>query len=164
MVLLGGVEMNDAEENLGYFAKRQCSIQWQVFLSAFAGEFGQQIPVAELRVLMARLGTSMAQSIPAPVGDTIAELEESINAIWFDMDWGWVSLVEKDDGLFIEHHVAPLQCAFGEDALSWSPAILEGIYAHWFSVISGDSRLKLAQVEPAQYSDFLLVFRLGRPA
>lgn len=156
--------MNDAEENLGYFARQQCSIQWQVFLSAFASEFGQQIPVAELRVLMARLGTSMAQSISTPSGDTIAELEDSINSIWFDMDWGWVSLVEKNDGLFIEHHVAPLQCAFGEDALSWSPAILEGIYAHWFSIISGDSRLKLAQVEPEQHSDFLLVFRLGQSA
>lgn len=154
--------MNDLDENLAYFARQQCSAQWQVFLKAFAGEFGQQIPVAELRVLMARLGASMAQSIPAPVGNTIAELEESINAIWFDMDWGRVSLDEKEDGLFIEHHLAPLQGAFGEDALAWSPAILEGIYAHWLSVLGADSALQLSQVQPAKPDNLLIVFRFGR--
>lgn len=154
--------MKNLEENLAYFARQQCSTQWQIFLSAFANEFGQQIPVAELRVLMARLGASMAQSIPAPVGNTIAELEESINSIWFDMDWGWVTLEEKNDGLFIEHRVSPLQGAFGEAALSWSPAILEGIYAHWFSIISAGSALQLSQVEPAQANQQLIIFRFGR--
>ena len=129
--------MNKLEDSLDYFARQQCSTQWGAFLAAFASEFGQQIPVAELRVLMARLGNAMAQSIPVPAGNTIAELEESINDVWFDMDWGWTRLVEKDTGLFIEHHVAPLQGAFGDQALAWSPAILEGIYAHWFSNYGG---------------------------
>lgn len=154
--------MADLEENLAYFAKQQCSVQWQVFLGAFAIEFGQQIPVAELRVLMARLGKSMAQSIPAPVGNTIAELEEAINAIWFDMDWGWVKLVEKETGLYVEHHAAPLQGAFGQQALAWSPAILEGMYAHWFSVLGGGSALQLTQVEPAKPDKLLIIFRFGR--
>ena len=156
--------MNVLEENLGYFAKQRCSVQWQVFLNAFATEFGQQIPAAELRVLMARLGTSMAQGIDAPTGNTIAELEESINSIWFDMDWGWVSLVEKEDGLYIEHHVAPLLAAFGEEALSWSPAILEGVYAHWLSALGAGSELRISQVQPAKPDNLLLVFRFGRTA
>lgn len=159
-----GVEMNVFEENLGYFVKQRCSVQWQVFLNAFAIEFGQQIPVAELRVLMARLGTSMAQGITAPTGDTIAQLEASINSIWFDMDWGWVSLLEKDDGLYIEHHVAPLLDAFGEESLAWSPAILEGIYAHWLSILGADSELQISQVQPAKPDNLLLVFRFGRTA
>lgn len=156
--------MNDLEENLAYFTRQQCSTQWQVFLSAFAGEFGQQIPVAELRVLMARLGTSMAQKLSAPTGNTVAELEASINDIWFDMDWGWVRLVEKEDGLFIEHHLAPLLGAFGAEALAWSPAILEGIYAHWFAVMSAGSALQLTQVSPAKTEGLQITFRFGRPA
>ncbi len=156
--------MNDLEKNLVYFSQQQCSPQWKVFLEAFSSEFGQQIPVAELRVLMARLGTAMAQSLSTPAGDTISELEDSINAIWFDMDWGWVNLVEKEDGLFIEHHASPLQVAFGEEALAWSTAILEGIYAHWFSVISSGSALQLTQSEPAKPYKFVIVFRFGRPA
>lgn len=156
--------MNDLERGLDYFARQQCSTQWGAFLTAFASEFGQQIPVAELRVLMARLGSSMAQTIPAPVGNTIVELEESMNDIWFDMDWGWVSLTEKDTGLFVEHHAAPLQGAFGEDALAWSPAILEGIYSHWFSAMGAGSALQLTQVEPARPDTMLIVFRFGRAA
>lgn len=154
--------MSVLEEDLGYFTQQQCSTQWQVFLRAFANEFGQQIPVAELRVLMARLGVSMAQSLETPTGDTLAKLEESINAIWFDMDWGWVKLTEKSDGLFIEHHVAPLLGAFGKDALAWSTAILEGIYAHWFSAISGNSALQLTQVEATQPNSLSIAFRYGR--
>lgn len=150
------------ELNLEYFVKQRCSVQWQGFLSAFASEFGQQIPVAELRVLMARLGVSMAQDIPAPVGDTIAALQESINTIWFDMDWGWVVLVEKTDGLYIEHHLSPLQAAFGESARAWSPAILEGIYGHWLAALGAGPELRISQVQSAEQEDFLLVFRFGR--
>lgn len=154
--------MNVLEENLAYFARQQCSMQWRAFLNAFAVEFGQQIPVAELRVLMARLGSSMAQNLRSPAGNTIAELEDSINAIWLEMNWGRAKLTEKSDGLFIEHHVAPLQAAFGEAALSWSPAILEGIYAHWFSVISANPALQLVQVAAAKPDDYLITFRFGR--
>lgn len=154
--------MNDSEENLIYFSRQRSSAQWQVFLNAFATEFGQQIPAAELRVLMARLGTSMAQAIAAPAGNTIAELEASINSIWFDMDWGWVKLVEKEDGLYIEHHLAPLCVAFGEESLSWSPAILEGIYAHWLSILGAGSELRIAQVPLVKPDNLLLVFRFGR--
>lgn len=156
--------MEKLEGSLDYFARQQCSTQWGAFLAAFASEFGQQIPVAELRVLMARLGKSMAQNIPAPSGNTIAELEESINDVWFDMDWGWAKLIEKDTGLFIEHHVAPLQGAFGDQALAWSPAILEGIYAHWFANMGAGSALQLTQVEPALPDTLLIVFRFGRAA
>lgn len=162
MALLLGAGMNSAEKNLGYFLSKQCSKQWQAFLRAFASEFGQQIPVAELRILMARLGRSMAEEISLPAGDTIAALEESMNAIWSGMDWGWVSLVEHDDGLFVEHRLAPLQLAFGDEALTWSPAILEGIYAHWFAAMGAGSALQLTQVEPANSDACVIVFRFGR--
>ncbi len=156
--------MDKLEGNLDYFARQQCSTQWGAFLAAFASEFGEQIPVGELRVLMARLGKSMAQSMPAPTGNTIAELEASINDIWFNMNWGWADMQEKETGLFIEHHAAPLLGAFGEEALAWSPAILEGIYAHWFAVMGAGSALQLTQVEPAQPDAMLIVFRFGRAA
>lgn len=155
--------MNDLKKNnLDYFAKQHCSVQWRAFLTAFAGELGQQIPVGELRTLMGRLGRSMARSGAMPQGNTMAELEASINQILFDMSWGWVALVEKNDGLYIEHHAAPLQQAFGDEALPWSSAILEGMYAHWFSVISGDPSLKLVQVGFEKPENLLLVFRFGR--
>ncbi len=151
------------EGNLDYFTRQQCSVQWRAFLRALSSELGSQIPESELRILMARLGKSMAQSIPAPTGNTLEELKKSINSIWFDMNWGWVNLIERDNGLFIEHHVAPLLDAFGEEAMVWSPAILEGIYAHWFAVISSNPALQLTQIEPMKPGKALLRFRFGRP-
>lgn len=156
--------MSVLESNLEYFVQQQCSDQWQVFLGAFAAEFGQQIPVAELRVLMARLGASMAQSMTVPAGNSISELEASINSIWLNMNWGWVALSEKDDGLYIEHHVSPLLGAFGEAALAWSPAILEGVYGHWLSALGASPELSISQVQPAKADKLLLVFRFGRVA
>jgi hypothetical protein len=154
--------MSETDRNLSYFAKQQCSVQWQAFLTAFSAELGQQIPANELRVLMSRLGHFMAQNLPIPSGNTVAELEASINSIWFDMNWGWIELVEKKDELHIEHHAAPLQAAFGADALAWSPAILEGIYAQWLSALSGSSALKLTQVGTAVPDSMILVFRYGK--
>ncbi len=154
--------MNEFDGNLRYFARQQCSVQWQAFLSAFSAELGQQVPANELRVLMTRLGHFMAQSLPAPSGNTVAELEASINSIWFDMNWGWINLAEKKDELHIEHHAAPLQAAFGADALAWSPAILEGIYAHWLSALSGSQALKLTQVGTAVPDSMVLAFRYGK--
>jgi len=154
--------MTKLEQNLAYFAKQQCSSQWGTFLAAFAAEFGQQIPAGELRVLMLRLGKSMAQSMTAPSGNTISELEASINEIWFEMNWGWAEMQEKESGLFIEHHAAPLQASFGVPALAWSPAILEGIYAHWFASMGAGAALQITQFEPAQADTLSIVFRFGR--
>jgi len=156
--------MTKLEQNLAYFSRQQCSAQWGAFLAAFATEFGQQVPVGELRVLMRRLGKLMAQSMPAPSGNTIAELEASINEIWFEMNWGWALMLEKESGLFIEHHAAPLQTSFGVAGLAWSPAILEGVYAHWFASMGAGTVLQLAQFEEALPDSSLIVFRLGRVA
>lgn len=149
--------------SLDYFTRQQCSAQWRVFLGALSTELGSQIPASELRILMARLGKSMAQDLPLPAGDTVDELEKSINSIWFDLNWGWVKLVERDNGLFVEHRAAPLEQAFGEEALVWSPAILEGVYAHWFAMIGTNPALQLTQVDPMKPGKELLRFRFGRP-
>lgn len=152
------------EGSLEYFTRQQRSTQWGTFLAALASEFGQQIPVAELRVLMSRLGKSMAETLPIPVGNTVADLEKSMNVIWFDMNWGWVNLIERNTGLFVEHYAAPLQGAFGKQALAWSPAILEAIYAHWFVAMGAGSELQLTQLELEQPDAMHIVFRFGRSA
>lgn len=156
--------MDSLETGQKYIAQRQICNQWQPFLSAFSMEFSQQIPIAELRVLMIRLGKLMAEKLPMPAGNTLASLEESINAIWLDMDWGWVQLSEKNEGLFIDHHVSPLCVAFGAEALSWSSAILEGVYQYWFAAIGAGTQLQLTQVSADGVDHQLLVFCFGRPA
>ena len=156
--------MTKLEQNLAYFSKQQCSSQWGAFLTAFGTEVGQKAPISEMRALMLRLGISMAKNIPQPSGNTLNELESSINKIWFAMDWGWIELNEKESGLFIQHYAVPLHDSFGAAALAWSPAILEGIYSHWFANLGAGASLQISQFEEAHPDSSLIVFCLGRVA
>lgn len=154
--------MNDIETGLEYHAAQQCSRQWNVFLQALAAEFQGKIEEAELRALMRRIGDAMAKSLALAPGDSLQELESAINTVWYGMDWGWVRLKEMQNYLCIEHHAAPLRKAFGEAAFAWTPAVLEGMYSHWFSVLGADSSLRLRQFGLPVNVEQPLEFRFGK--
>ncbi|MBY0578106.1 MAG: cellulose synthase [Burkholderiales bacterium] len=154
--------MNDIESCLEYHAAQQCSRQWNAFLLALSSEFQGKIEEAELRALMRRIGGEMAKTLVLTPGDSLQELESSINGIWFGMDWGWVRLKEMQNYLCIEHFASPLRKSFGESALSWTPALLEGVYAHWLSVLGADSSLRLRQFGAPGGIGQPLEFRFGK--
>ena len=154
--------MNDIEAGLEYHAAQQCSRQWNAFLQALAAEFQGKIDEAELRALMRRIGDTMAKNMVLSPGDSIQELESAINSVWYGMDWGWVRLKEMQNYLSIEHHASPLRKAFGEPAFSWTPAVLEGIYAHWFSALGADSSLRLKQFGSPESPGQPLEFHFGK--
>lgn len=154
--------MNEIETALGYHAAQQCSRQWNAFLQALAAEFQGKIEEGELRSLMRRIGDAMAKTLVLTPGDSLQELESSINSVWYGMDWGWVRLKEMQNYLCIEHHASPLRKAFGEAAFSWTPAVLEGIYAHWFSALGADSSLQLKQFGSPAGIEQPIEFRFGK--
>jgi hypothetical protein len=144
-----------------YFSEKQCSPQWRAFLRAFATEFSLQGEAANLRLLMFRMGNKMAANYPLPHAASLPALQESMNRIWFDMDWGWVDLKEEHGYLSIQHHCSPLKQAFGESTIGWSAAILEGMYSCWFRSIIEDQGLRVQQCITSPNSD-ILSFRLER--
>jgi hypothetical protein len=154
--------VSNSINNINYYAEQQCSIQWRAFLTAFAKEFSERGEASDLRNLMHRLGRSMAASFSVAEGGTLSGLEESMNRVWFDLNWGWVRLSEQTDCLLLEHNAAPLKVAFGEDALTWTPALLEGIYAQWFETLGVDKSLKLTQRGAALEGGQLLEFQLKK--
>lgn len=154
--------MNDIETCLEYHATQQCARQWNAFLLALAAEFQGKIEEAELRALMRRIGDTVARTLALNPGDSLQELESSINSVWFGMDWGWVRLKEMQNYLSIEHYASPLRKAFGEEALSWTPALLEGIYAYWFSTLGADSSLRLRQFGAPGGIGQPIEFRFGK--
>ncbi|QHI98930.1 cellulose synthase [Xylophilus rhododendri] len=115
-----------------YFAELQCSRQWKGFLRALSEEFAQQLPEAELRNLMHRLGTRFAQAEALPACRTLDELQLAMGRVWVAQDWGWVALQEVQGSLRIQHYCAPLFTALGTLATAWAPAFLEGVYQEWF--------------------------------
>ncbi len=128
-----------------YLQKRQCSTQWQPFLSALAEEFSAQLPEADLRTLMQRIGAVFAAAHPLSACATLQELEQALNQYWSSQDWGWVELQEEADHLSLRHHLSPLHAAFGESAAAWSPAFLESAYQTWLRQLGMGDKLTIKQ-------------------
>ena len=152
--------MTDQESTLSYYAERQCSDQWRAFLLALSGEFESQLEQADLRGVMSRVGERFAKA--AALGDcqTLDDLELEINRVWFNRDWGWVKISEAPTYLAIHHHCAPLAAAFGDSAMSWAPAFLEGAYQHWLSGLGAQPDMRIRQVNGE--AGAALEFRLAR--
>ncbi|WP_061167831.1 cellulose biosynthesis protein BcsD [Caballeronia hypogeia] len=144
-----------------YLLEHQISRQWRGLLAALADEFEAQIGRSELRQLMHRIGLRYAQAHPLPSCESTAALADAFNALWRDTDWGFVELSDERDYLSIVHYCAPLP-AFGERALAWTPAFLEGAYQQWLAVL-GAQGLELHQASEFG-DDAAIEFRLARVA
>ena len=106
-----------------------------------------------------RVGSRFAAAHPLPACGSTAELAQALNAYWQQMDWGYVQLADEPESLRIVHYCAPLH-AFGDTALAWTPAFLEGVYQTWLSAL-GAQGLSVAQT--SGYSENTAIeFRLGR--
>jgi hypothetical protein len=144
-----------------YLLERQISTQWRGVLAALADEFEAQIGRNELRQLMNRIGRRFAEAHPLPACESVADLVDSLNALWRETDWGFVSLAEEPEYLSITHYCAPLR-AFGASALAWTPAFLEGAYQHWLGALGADG---LAVKQSGEFDEHSAVeFRLARGA
>jgi len=147
--------------NFDYLLDRQISRQWRGLLAALADEFEAQIGRTELRQLMHRVGSRFADAAPLPACASTAELGDALNARWDESEWGYVELSDERDYLRIVHYCAPLP-AFGESALAWTPAFLEGAYQHWLSALGAEG-LSLRQHGEVG-DDSGIEFRLARGA
>jgi hypothetical protein len=144
-----------------YLLDAQISRQWRGLLTALADEFEAQIGSAELRQLMQRVGSRFAQARPLPPCHSTAELAAALNTLWRDAEWGFVELADEREYLSIVHYCAPLP-AFGESALAWTPAFLEGAYQQWLAALGAQG---LAIRQASEFGeDAGIEFRLARVA
>lgn len=145
-----------------YYENQQCSQQWRAFLTAFATQFSAKGDLADLRGLMHELGRTMAKQTPLAGGNTLDALQAEMNRIWQGFNWGWVEIVEEADALVVVHHLAPFKLAFGTQALGWSPALLEGVYAQWFDSLGMDPTLELNQRGEVEQDGTVFVYELKK--
>ncbi|WP_250500784.1 cellulose biosynthesis protein BcsD [Caballeronia sp. GAWG1-5s-s] len=144
-----------------YLLDSQISRQWRGMLAALADEFDAQIGHGELRELMHRVGSRFAKAHALPPCDSTSALADALNALWRDTDWGFVELSDERDHLSIVHYCAPLP-AFGESALAWTPAFLEGAYQQWLAGLGAQG---LAVRQASEFGgDAAIEFRLARAA
>jgi hypothetical protein len=139
----------------------QWSPQWGPFLGVLGLEISAGLDAVAARRLMRRLGEGMAEQLPLPGSSVLLDLEAAMNSIWSRLHWGRVELNDAGQALQIVHHGAPLVAALGADSQAWAPALLEGVYEHWFRAAGAASRLRVRQVlelEPPEAFEPVHVF------
>jgi hypothetical protein len=144
---------------LEYLLERRISPQWRGMLTALAQEFETQLGVDELRELMRRVGQRYAEAHPLPPCESLEALAAALNACWAGQDWGYVELYEDAAYLGLTHFCAPLG-AFGAQAWSWTPALLEGAYQQWLGAM-GAGPLQVRQHSLGEYGA-AIEYRLER--
>jgi hypothetical protein len=139
--------------------EQHLSPQWRGLLRALAAEFEAQLSRDELRQLMFRIGERFAADQPLAACNSTAELADALNARWAPIQWGRAELAEEVDHLRIIHYGAPLR-AFGDEALAWTPAFLQGCYQAWLDAMGA---AQLDVVEGDVHDDgFAIEFHLAR--
>ena len=143
-----------------YLEDVQCSRQWQAVLALLADELQSQTDADELRAVMKRIGARLVAEWPAFGCDSLEELQGAVNAIWRDMNWGWVEMQDNGDHINLTHYASPLRAAFGDAAMQWTPALLEGVYGDLFGRLGADATLQLRQLpaEPDDAGDVRFIF------
>ncbi|PWN56870.1 cellulose biosynthesis protein BcsD [Abyssibacter profundi] len=138
---------NSFGSHLAYFSEQQCGRQWRAFLGALAEELAEQMSDDEIQSFMYVLGRRMGESVQPAEASTLEEMEAAANAIWADWNWGLVRFKDVQTSLEIIHDCAPFRAAFGAAGISWSGALLEGIYSRWFEAFGAGDDLVLRQIE-----------------
>jgi len=139
--------------------EQHLSPQWRGLLRALAAEFEAQLDRDELRQLMFRVGERFAGEHPLPACESTDDLAAALNARWASIQWGCVELADEGDYLRIIHYGAPLT-AFGGEALSWTPAFLQGSYQAWLDAM-GAAQLTVVQAGVPE-DGYAVEFHLAR--
>lgn len=157
--------MSDLDQgSLRYYGAQACDPQWKGFLSALASELNSQMPADELRAFFFVIGKRIAESNPVQVGESLEQLETNLNHYFRSSGWGWVKVQDLHTSLEFLHSCAPLRSAFGDAAMDWCPALLEGTYSVWMKQLGAGDDLQIRQVGQIEGASDTLRLRLAHPS
>jgi hypothetical protein len=135
--------------------------QWQPFLSLFTQELTQNLTPRLLTQLMRRAGGEFSRQYGLASAGTVAQMQDAMNRVWSELNWGTVAIREAQDWLVLTHYHAPLKTAFGPENLPWAGAFLEGAYEAWMHQLGADPQLRITTAGPADASG-TMVFLFGK--
>lgn len=154
--------MDTAATFIQYYERNSCSAQWLEFNRGLAAELSAGLPPEDLRQLFFRIGQRLAQAMPNPPCDTLADLQAQFNARWNGIDWGFSILSEDVDSVFITHACSPIATAFGPEATNWSVGFFEGVYQAWFDAQHMPSSLRVQALQPDTQAGPRIDLRLSK--
>ena len=147
-----------------YLARRGVAPQWRGFVRALLDTLDDHLDPAARDALLGAVGRRMADAMPLPHCDTLAELEARINDALAAADWGYCELAvdAAERRLVVLHFAAPVIASAGEATGRWVAAVLEGLYAVWLAGQPGADPSLVPQL--AAYAPGSATLHYGREA
>ena len=130
---------------LRHLAFERIAPQWSGFLRVLGAALQSQLSDDEFRQFLKSLGTEFAKELPLPAVDNLSALEDSVNRIWFDRQWGNVVFSDLGGALRMDHQACPLPAALQVDS-DLAGGFLEGAYGAWLAAAGAPKELKLMQL------------------
>jgi hypothetical protein len=154
--------VNDVQASLNYYAQRNCSEQWRVFLSEMISEFYDQVDSGMAESFFHRVGTRLAQALPLPPCGSLDEVATGLNRLFDQLEWGWVEVREAGSHIQIVHGAYPVVPMYQNAPEAWILPVLEGAYTEWFRSLGGQPELQAKVVNPPESPFFPVELSYGR--
>lgn len=130
-------------------------------LQGLGAVLADQVEPAQLRALVYLAGRDLGRRQPLGRCETLEDVERLANERIGALDWGWLRIEAGAADVHFVHGCAPLRSWFGDDSMSWSGALLEGLYSEWLQSLGAGEQLDLRQVGGASGPDDVLRYRLA---
>lgn len=137
---------NHITRYMTYYTQRHCSTQWKQLLTLVFDELFSSADRAETLGFWRHIGQRMAVAYPLDECETLETLEAHMNDVFARLDWGWTALSAEEKQVRICHMACPVpghdETEIEQGLLAMS-AVLEGLYAKWFSQQGGKRHVPL---------------------
>jgi len=133
-----------------FLARRQVSAQWRGFLRCLVETLDSNLAQEDRNALLRAVGARMAAQTPLPAVGRLGDLEQRMNDVLAEVDWGFVEIFvdEERNRLVLNHTGAPAIATEADVTGAWIASVLEGLYGSWFAAQSGSlPNLSAAAVE-----------------
>ena len=128
-------------QHIEYYAKRNCSPQWRLFLELVFDELSNNAGKEESSGFWRHIGSRIAAEKPIGECATLERLEQAVNDELGLLDWGQASIVAENKAMHICHTAFPVPGSSPErldTSLLAMSALLEGVFKGWLQQQGGD--------------------------
>ncbi|WP_158780685.1 cellulose biosynthesis protein BcsD [Pantoea sp. BAV 3049] len=136
-------ELND--RTLHYYRQQQYQPGWFDLLSVMINGMLRNAGERESHAFLQQMGDTLASRYPLGAAQTVADLEQQINAVLARFNWGFVDVQPRESSMVIAHMALPPGDGLIE-ARQWRQAlgaVLQGLYARWLSDQGGNPAVRL---------------------
>ncbi|CAI1841359.1 Cellulose synthase operon protein D [Serratia fonticola] len=154
-------DINTTGYELDYYRHRQFKAGWQDLIEVVFSGILASADDADSRDFLRLMGSNLAKKLPLPEAETVGELEDALNALLRQFDWGRVQIEANGEQMILTHYAYPHSAdPANEDVWALSFAtVLEGAYDAWLLAQGGEAHVSLRWRSPAKDNTLVFCYR-----